>query len=105
MKKQPTRDHLRNAKNMVRRVDFLGNDHDYEAAFLGSLGFSTKCIMSRTKLRPGQVTYRLKKASIRRIDYRDGTSDMASLVLRQMRPAIEDQLNKWLKDMIKDGQA
>lgn len=94
-----TRDHLRN-NNMVRRVDFAENDSDYEAAFLGSLGFSTKCITSRTKLRPGQVTYRLKKASIRRIDYRDGTSDMATLVLRGMRPAIEKQLNVWLKGML-----
>jgi hypothetical protein len=91
------------AKQPIKRVDFLGNDSDYEAAFLGSLGFSTRCIITRTKLRPGQVTYRLKKASIRRIDYRDGTSDMASLVLRQMRPAIEDELNKYLKVLLKDG--
>jgi hypothetical protein len=85
------------------RVDFLSNDSDYEAAFLGSLGFSTRCIQTRTKLSPGQITYRLRKATIRRIDYRDGTSDMASLVLRQARPAIEAELNKYLKHLLKDG--
>lgn len=84
-----------------RRVDFLGNDSDYEAAFLGSLGFSTRCIMAKTKLRPGQITYRLKKAAIRRIDYRDGNSDMAVLVLRNMRPALEKEVMHYLRELEK----
>lgn len=77
-------------------MDFFTVDEDYEAAFLGSLGFSTRCIQSRTKLSPGQVTYRLKKAAIRRIDYRDGTSETATLVLR-LRPQINHQLISYLR--------
>jgi hypothetical protein len=85
--------------NKPRRVDYFGNASDYEAAFLGSLGFSTKCIQKHTKLSHGQVTYRLKKAEIRRMDYRDGDSDMASIVLRNMRPAIEKELTHYLRDL------
>lgn len=87
--------------NKPRRVDFLGNDDDYEAAFLGSLGFSTRCIISKTKLSGGQITYRLRKAAIRRIDYRDGTSDMATLVLRGMRPALEKEMLHYLRELSK----
>jgi hypothetical protein len=87
--------------NKSHRVDFFDNSSDYEAAFLGSLGFSTRCIQRRTKLRPGQITYRLRKAAIRRVDYRDGDSDMATIVLRGMRGAIESELTKYLRDMFK----
>jgi hypothetical protein len=86
--------------NQVRRVDFFDNSQDYEAAFLGSLGFSTRCIMRHTKLRPGQITYRLKKAAIRRIDYRDGNSDTASMILRHMRPSLEKELSHYLRDTL-----
>jgi hypothetical protein len=85
--------------NKPRRVDFFGNDQDYEAAFLGSLGFSTRCIQGNTKLSPGQITYRLRKAAIRRIDYRDGTSDMARVVLRSMRPTLEKEVMHYLRDL------
>jgi len=87
------------SNNKPRRVDFFGIDEDYEAAFLGSLGFSTRCIQARTKLSPGQVTYRLKKAAIRRIDYRDGTSETATMVMR-LRPSIDKQLVHYLKETL-----
>jgi hypothetical protein len=82
-----------------RRVDFFDNSDDFEAAFLGSLGFSTRCIQKHTKLRPGQITYRLRKAAIRRIDYRDGNSDTATIVLRSLRPALEKDLAHYLRDL------
>jgi hypothetical protein len=90
----------RNSQQAPRRVDFFDNAQDYEAAFLGSLGFSTKCIVRHTKLGPGQVNYRLKKASIRRIDYRDGNSETATLILRGMRPTLEKQLTHHLRDTL-----
>jgi hypothetical protein len=92
---------MKSNNSKPRRVDFLGNDSDYEAAFLGSLGFSTRCIMQKTKLRPGQITYRLKKAAIRRVDYRDGNSDMAVLVLRNMRPALDKEVMHYLQELEK----
>jgi len=82
-----------------RRVDFFSNDADYECAVLGSMGFSTKCIIRHTKLRPGQITYRLKRAAIRRIDYRDGSSETATLVMRSMRTAIDKEVVDHLKQI------
>lgn len=82
-----------------RRVDYFGVSEDFETAFLGSLGFSTKCIQAHTKLRPGQITYRLKKAEIKRIDYRDGNSDTATIVLRSLRGTIEKELTHYLRDL------
>lgn len=82
-----------------RPVNFFDVADDFEAAFLGSLGFSTRCIMKHTKLRPGQITYRLRKAEIRRIDYRDGTSDTAKQVLKSLRDVLEKDLNTYLRDL------
>ena len=86
-------------KPKPRRVDFFGISEDYEAAYLGSLGFSTRCIQKHTKLSPGQVSYRLKKAAIRRLDYRDGTSETATIVMRGLRNAIEKELTHYLRDL------
>jgi hypothetical protein len=90
-----------NNNKKPRRVDFYSNADDHECAFLGSMGFSTRCIMAETNLRPGQITYRLHKAAIRRIDYRNGTSDIASLMLRHMRPTIEKELTRYLRETLK----
>lgn len=88
-----------NNNNKTRRVDFFGISEDYETAFLGQLGFSTRCIQRHTRLRPGQIAYRLRRAHIRRVDYRDGTSDTATIVLRSLRGALEKDLNRYLKDL------
>lgn len=89
---------MKKTNNQIRRVDYFGISEDYECAFLGALGFSNKCIVRNTRLRPGQISYRLKKAAIRRYDYRDGTSDVATLVLRSLRPTIEKELTHYLKE-------
>jgi hypothetical protein len=78
----------------------MGNAADYESAFLGSMGFSTRCIMHETGLSGGQIIYRLHKAKIRRIDYRDGNSDIASIMLRHMRPTIEKEVTRYLKETL-----
>jgi hypothetical protein len=71
-------------------------DEDFECAYLGALGFSTKYIMLRTKLGGGQINYRLKKAHIRRIDYRDGNSDFATMIQRSMRATLTKNLTGYL---------
>jgi hypothetical protein len=82
-----------------RRVDFGLYDEDFECAYLGSIGRTTKSIMLRTRLGPGQVNYRLKKAAIRRMDFRNGTSDVAMIVERALRGPITKNLEKHLKEM------
>lgn len=86
-------------KMYPRRVDFFRYDEDRECAILGAMGFSTRFIIERTRLRSGQITYRLKKAQVRRLDYRDGHSDMALLVLRNLRGIGEKQLTQQLKGL------
>jgi hypothetical protein len=81
-----------------RRVDFFMHNEDYQCAYLGALGFSTKYIIRQTKLGAGQVTYRLKKAHIRRMDYRNGDSDFAAIVMQGLRPTLTRNLNSFLKN-------
>lgn len=83
--------------NKPRRVDFFQYDEDFEVAYMGSLGFSTRAIIMRTKLSAGKVTYRLKKAHIKRMDYRNGDSDIAILVDHSLRGAIVKNLSSYLK--------
>ena len=84
--------------NKARRVDFFTYDEDFECAYLGSLGFSTRYIIHQTHLTPGKITYRLRKAQIRRMDYRNGTREVATIVLRSLRPAITKQVTNFLKN-------
>lgn len=63
-----------------RRVNWQDGD-DFECAHLGALGFSTTHISSHTGLSAHQITYRLHKAGIRRVDFRNGTSPFAQIVL------------------------
>ena len=79
-----------------RLVDYMHNAEDYETALLGALGFSSRYIQSKTGLRTGQITYRLRKAQISRMDFRNGQSVYAKMVLRNMRAVAEPKLIKEL---------
>jgi hypothetical protein len=86
-----------------RRVDFYNEVEDHTCILLASLGFSTRYICERTDLSPSQVTYRLRKAGLTtenhasRLDFRNGTSPMAAVVLGQVREVADAQLIKHLK--------
>ena len=73
------------------------SDDDLKAAIMAAMGFSTKFICDETGLSPCQVTYRLRKANIRRATYRNGESDMAQRVIERAMPGrprdIRDTLN------------
>lgn len=90
-----------NGKAQSRRVDLLKGD-DFTCALLGSLGFSSKCIMSHTSLSTGQISYRLRLGGIRRVDYRNGQSRIASSVMARSRgdavPLITEQLRNIVKE-------
>jgi hypothetical protein len=86
----------RRTHGQPRLVDYLHRRDDYECALLGALGFSSRYIQSKTGLRNGQITYRLRKAQISRMDFRNGQSVYAKLVLRNMRSVAEPKLIKEL---------
>lgn len=72
------------------------SDEDLQCAILGALGFSTKYIMEQTGLTACQISYRLRKGTIKRADYRDGTSAMAQRVVDRVIPSkngIRETLN------------
>lgn len=79
-----------------RRVQWT-SDEDLQCAIMGAMGFSTKFIGEQTGLSPCQISYRLKKGSIKRADYRNGDSAMAQRVIEKMTPpsgrSIREQLN------------
>lgn len=81
----------------ARRVNLLTGD-DFKCAMMGSLGFSTNLIMRHTELTPSQVGYRLRKAEIRRADYRNGESAVAESMLQRARviaiPAVKAHLKE-----------
>jgi hypothetical protein len=88
-------------KTSPRKVELLKGD-DFKCALLGSLGFSTKLIMEHTDLTPAQVGYRLRKGGIRRMDYRNGESAVASALLHKARviavPTVKEHLRNVLEN-------
>ena len=85
-------------KKKPRRVDFDIYKEDFDAAMLGALGMSSRFIESRTSLSHGKIAYRLKKAHVRRSDYRDGTSVFARIVLKHIAPLAKNEMRAYLKD-------
>lgn len=79
-------------KYLSRRVDFTNNPDDFEALILGSLGRSTKFIMGQTGLTHSQVLYRLQRKAIRRMDYRNGESELSQRLLNVERKVAGNYL-------------
>lgn len=94
---------FRKISTQPRRVDLLHNDNDTTVAILASLGFSTTMIMEQTGLTFCQVTYRLHKAGVRRIEYRNGTSPVAKAMLeanqKKARPFVMEHLQEHLSEL------
>lgn len=82
-----------------RRVNLL-NGSDFKCALLGSLGFSTRLIMTHTDLTPSQIAYRLRKGEIRRSDYRNGDSAIANNMLQRARVVAVPALKEHLRTVI-----
>ena len=62
-------------------VDFINRRQDFQCLLLGSLGMSTRYICRKTGLTHCQIQYRLAKNGTKRIDYRNGENESASLVM------------------------
>jgi len=75
-------------------------DKDYEAAILGSLGFSARYIAERTGLSVGQTYYRLKLSGVHLRDYRNGVGPVVKHVMQNARPyatrGVEARIRKEL---------
>lgn len=67
-------------KTLPRRVHWSQKE-DFDVLVLGTLGFSTRFIKSQTGFTDCQVGYRLKKGDVKRATYRNGDSDIATMVL------------------------
>lgn len=91
-----------NTKTLPRKVELLKGD-DFKCALLGSLGFSTKLIMEHTELTPSQVGYRLRKGGIKRMDYRNGESAVASAMLQKARVLALPVVKEHLRNVIENG--
>ena len=85
-----------------RRVNLLAGD-DFKCAIMGSLGFSTNLIMRHTELTTSQVGYRLRKAEIRRTDYRNGDSAVAESMLQKARVIAIPAVKAHLKEITKQN--
>ena len=77
---------------MSRRVDFARNLDDFRCALLASLGFASSYIEERCGLTGGQISYRLRKAAIKRADYREGRSRTAAIVMRQASAVVAEEV-------------
>lgn len=74
----------------------LNKAERFDAALLGSLGFGNIYIQRRTGLTNGQITYTLRKANVRRLEFRRGESPEAQALLRTYRSVAESTLrNRW----------
>lgn len=70
------------ASQTKRRVDPLNNSDDFECLMLAEFGFGGKFISQSTRLSPGQISYRIRKAGMSIRDYRNGISHGAKWILR-----------------------
>lgn len=93
---------LEQVRTPPRPVNLLHGE-DFKCALLGSLGFSTRLIMQHTTLTPSQISYRLRKADIRRADYRNGESSVAENLLQRARtvavPALKQHLRETMSSL------
>jgi hypothetical protein len=85
-------------KQTRHHITFLDAE-DLEVAVRGALGQSTKAIQAKTSLTPCQITYRLHKANIRRMDYRNGESSVACEVRRTVGKSIAVKLQRDLSKL------
>jgi len=84
---------------MIRRIDYRAAEN-FLCCRLALLGFSTALIVRKCNLTTSQVCYRLRKASIRRWDYRNGESEIAGIVIQQTQKATRRDLETRLRPLL-----
>lgn len=81
------------------RITFM-DENDLEVVILGECGWHTKAIAAKTNLTMSQVQYRLTKALVKRLDYRNGLTQNSHVIADWWRksagPSIKrDLTTKW----------
>lgn len=84
---------------IVRRINYRGSD-TFLCCRLALLGFSTKLIMRKCSLTKSQVVYRLKKVQIHLRDYRNGESEIATVVIERTQQATKRDLEQRLRPLL-----
>ena len=84
------------------KVNYFENRADMEVALMGALGFGTDYIAARTGLTHCQVLYRLGKAKICRVEYRNGDSQLARQVFGSVKGIAESSIRGKLRTAMKD---
>ena len=90
---------IRIFKVQARRVHFTENADDFRCALLGRMGFSTQFIMRQTRLSQGQVSYRLRRARIKRSDYREGKLSITTGLIQSASQVSIPALLAHLKEL------
>lgn len=88
---------------IVRRIDYRAAEN-FLCCRLALLGFSTALIVRKCNLSKSQVCYRLRKAGIRRWDYRNGESEIAGFVIKQTQQATRRDLETRLRPLLAKGK-
>jgi len=88
---------------IIRRINY-GAAENFLCCRLALLGFSTGLIMRKCDLTESQVFYRLRKAGIRRWDYRNGDSEIAGIVIEQTKQATRRDLEQRLRPLLARGK-
>jgi len=84
-------------KTKPKLVNWTSNPDDIKCAIMGKLGLSTKAIARETGLTKCQIGYRLHKAKIRRVDFRDGNSETSKLVMNSCANKVKSLFYKELE--------
>lgn len=90
-----------NRNRSPRPVDPVNNDQDYKCLLLAMYGRSNRAIIGQTNLSPGQITYRLRKFEISRMDYRNGEGPLAKYVDQAVGGFARKALMKHLRQHVK----
>lgn len=79
-----------------RLVDFVNKKKDRQCFILAAMGLSGGFIEAKTGLSQGQRIYRQRKGNIRLMDYRNGSSPFAKMIMQTTYDLIDAQAEKHL---------
>lgn len=81
---------------MSRKVDFLHNPDDLEAATLASFGLYSRSVAKRVGMTANKAQYRIHKSggSAERRAWREGTSDTFRTVLKVVQADVRDEVKQ-----------
>lgn len=86
-----------------RPVDPVNNWQDRWCLLLAMRGRSNRAIIKRTRLTPGQISYRLKKYDVSRMEFRNGEGRFAEIVDKSLKNIAHESLMQHLQRHVRKG--